>query len=123
MGEEECQFLLSIEAISTIVNFYLGQKASDYVSFFYFFLIITCVWDSVKNSMYFLIVFIQVEVLSDEDEEEDDEVVSTVDDKYKPASLEKMISLIALLVEKSRDEERLQLSQTDFNAVAGGKVF
>ncbi|CAL1294964.1 unnamed protein product [Larinioides sclopetarius] len=94
MGEEECQFLLSIEAISTIVNFYLGQKASDYV-----------------------------EVLSDEEEDEDDEVVSAVDDKYKPASLEKMISLIALLVEKSRDEERLQLSHNDYNAVAGGKGF
>ena len=49
-------------------------------------------------------------------------MVSSVDDKYKPASLEKMISLIALLVEKSRDEERLQLSHNDFNAVAGGKV-
>ncbi|GFW68785.1 ubiquitin carboxyl-terminal hydrolase 34 [Trichonephila clavipes] len=94
MGEEECQFLLSIEAISTIVNFYLGQKASDYV-----------------------------EILSDEEEDEDDEVVSAVDDKYKPASLEKMISLIALLVEKSRDEERLQLSHNDYNAVAGGKGF
>ncbi|GIZ02411.1 ubiquitin carboxyl-terminal hydrolase 34 [Caerostris extrusa] len=94
MGEEECQFLLSIEAISTIVNFYLGQKASDYV-----------------------------EVLSDDEEDEDDEVVSAVDDKYKPASLEKMISLIALLVEKSRDEERLQLSHNDYNAVAGGKGF
>lgn len=63
-----------------------------------------------------------MEVLSDEEEDEDDEVVSTVDDKYKPASLEKMISLIALLVEKSRDDERLQLSHNDFNAVAGGKV-
>lgn len=63
-----------------------------------------------------------MEVLSDEEDEEDDEVVSSVDDKYKPASLEKMVSLIALLVEKSRDEERLQLSQNDLNAVAGGKV-
>lgn len=60
--------------------------------------------------------------MSDEEEDEDDEVVSAVDDKYKPASLEKMISLIALLVEKSRDEERLQLSHNDYNAVAGGKV-
>nr|XP_042908715.1 ubiquitin carboxyl-terminal hydrolase 34 [Parasteatoda tepidariorum] len=94
MGEEECSFLLSIEAISSIVSFYLGQKSSDYV-----------------------------EVLSDEEEEEDDDIVTAVDDKYKSASLEKMISLIALLVEKSRDEERLQLSTNDFNAVAGGKSF
>ncbi|KAG8183437.1 hypothetical protein JTE90_023193, partial [Oedothorax gibbosus] len=92
MGEEECQFLLSIEAISTIVNFYLGQKGADYV-----------------------------EVLSDEEEDDEEEVVAAVDDKYKPASLEKMITLIALLAEKSRDEERLQLSVNDFNAVAGGK--
>ncbi|KAG8184718.1 hypothetical protein JTE90_019322 [Oedothorax gibbosus] len=94
MGEEECQFLLSIEAISTIVNFYLGQKGADYV-----------------------------EVLSDEEEDDEEEVVAAVDDKYKPASLEKMITLIALLAEKSRDEERLQLSVNDFNAVAGGKGF
>lgn len=94
MGEEEVHFLLSIEAISTIVNFYLGQKASDYV-----------------------------EVVSDEEEDEDDEVVSTVDDKYKPASLEKMITLIALLVEKSREKEKIQLAHNDFNAVAGGKGF
>lgn len=65
---------------------------------------------------------VQVEVLSDDEEEEEEEVVAAVDDKYKPASLEKMVSLIALLVEKSRDEERLQLSHNDFNAVAGGKV-
>lgn len=31
MGSRECQFLLSIEAISTINNFYLGHKAGDYV--------------------------------------------------------------------------------------------
>lgn len=95
MGEEECQFLLSIETISTIVNFYLGQKSSDYV-----------------------------EVVSDEDDDDEDEVVSSVDDKYKPASLEKMITLIALLVEKSRgDDQRLHLSHNDFNTIAGGKGF
>lgn len=32
MGEEESQFLISIHAISTMVNFYLGQKSHDYVS-------------------------------------------------------------------------------------------
>lgn len=31
MGEEECQFLISINAISTMVNFYLGQKSHEYV--------------------------------------------------------------------------------------------
>lgn len=33
MGDEESRFLLSINAVSTIVNFYLGQKANDFVSF------------------------------------------------------------------------------------------
>ncbi|XP_076312719.1 ubiquitinyl hydrolase 1 puf isoform X2 [Tachypleus tridentatus] len=97
MGEEECQFLLSVEAITTIVNFYLGQKSSDDTG---------C-----------------VEVVSDEDDD-DDEVVSSVDDKYKPASLEKMITLVALLVERSRgDDHRLHLSHNDFSTVAGGKGF
>ena len=32
MGEEESQFLISVHAISSMVNFYLGQKAQDYVS-------------------------------------------------------------------------------------------
>lgn len=35
MGEEECQFLISIHAISTMVNFYLGQKSHEYVSINY----------------------------------------------------------------------------------------
>lgn len=34
MGEDESQFLISIHAISTMVNFYLGQKSHDYVSRF-----------------------------------------------------------------------------------------
>ena len=41
-------------------------------------------------------------------------------DKFRPASLEKMISLVALLVEKSRTEDqRLSLSASDLAAVAG----
>ncbi|UYV82776.1 USP34, partial [Cordylochernes scorpioides] len=95
MGEEESQFMLSIETISTLVNFYLKQKSSD------------C-----------------VEVVSDEEEEEEDEVAPTVDDRSKPASLEKMITLIAVLVEKSRTaDQRLHLSHQDFNLIAGGKGF
>jgi hypothetical protein len=34
MGEEESQFLISVRAVSSMVNFYLGQKAQDYVSNF-----------------------------------------------------------------------------------------
>jgi ubiquitin carboxyl-terminal hydrolase 34 len=36
MGEEESQFLISVNAISSMVNFYLGQKAQDCVSNFMF---------------------------------------------------------------------------------------
>lgn len=44
-------------------------------------------------------------------------------DKYKPASLDKMIALIAMMVEKSRDSnQRLVLSTQDYAAIAGGKV-
>ncbi|XP_052133303.1 ubiquitin carboxyl-terminal hydrolase puf isoform X2 [Frankliniella occidentalis] len=93
MGEEECQFLISIHAISTMVNFYLGQKSHEYV-----------------------------EVVSEEEDDED--VTPLPTDKYKPASLEKMITLVAMLVEKSRGLDRnLQLSTLDFNAFAGGKGF
>lgn len=45
-------------------------------------------------------------------------------DKYKPASLDKMITLVASLVEKSRDSNmKLQLSDKDYGAVAEGKGF
>jgi hypothetical protein len=64
---------------------------------------------------------VQVEVVSEEEEEED--VIPLPTDKYKPASLEKMITLVASLVEKSRGPDHLlQLSTEDFNAIAGGKV-
>lgn len=49
----------------------------------------------------------QVEVLSEEEGEEEDEeedILSLAEEKYRPAALEKMIALIALLVEQSRSE-------------------
>jgi ubiquitin carboxyl-terminal hydrolase 34 len=33
MGEEESKFLLAVGAINSMVHFYLGQKANDFVSF------------------------------------------------------------------------------------------
>nr|CAD7454071.1 unnamed protein product [Timema tahoe] len=93
MGEEESQFLISVHAISSMVNFYLGQKAQDYV-----------------------------EVVSEDEDEED--VIPLPTDKYKPASLDKMVTLVASLVERSRGPDHLlQLSTPDYNAVAGGKAF
>eukprot|EP00061_Rhincodon_typus_P008626 g31400.t1 len=49
----------------------------------------------------------QVEVLSEEEgeeEEEEEDILSLTEEKYRPAALEKMIALIALLVEQSRSE-------------------
>ncbi|KAK4884213.1 hypothetical protein RN001_000484 [Aquatica leii] len=92
MGEEESKFLLAAGAINTMVHFYLGQKAHDFID------------------------------VSEGEEEE--EIVSLPTDKYKPASLDKMITLIASLVEKSRDGDlKLRLTSKDYNAVAGGKGF
>lgn len=64
----------------------------------------------------------QVEVVSEEEEEE--EVLPLPTDKYKPQSLDKMITLVALLVEKSRGPDHaLRLSSADYNVIAGTKVF
>ncbi|XP_014226620.1 ubiquitin carboxyl-terminal hydrolase 34 isoform X1 [Trichogramma pretiosum] len=92
MGEEEAQFLIKAQAITTMVNFYLGHKSHEFV-------------DSISE------------------EEEEEEVVAISTEKLKPASLDKMITLIAVLVDKSRSENQLNLSQSDFTAVAGGKGF
>uniref|UniRef100_A0A4W3GN70 Ubiquitin carboxyl-terminal hydrolase 34 n=1 Tax=Callorhinchus milii TaxID=7868 RepID=A0A4W3GN70_CALMI len=99
MGEEESQFLLSLQAISTMVHFYMGTKGPE-------------------NP--------QVEVLSEEEgeeEEEEEDILSLTEEKYRPAALEKMIALIALLVEQSRSERHLTLSQNDMAALTGGKGF
>ncbi|XP_070409718.1 ubiquitin carboxyl-terminal hydrolase 34 isoform X3 [Nothobranchius furzeri] len=99
MGEEESQFLLSLQAISIMVHFYMGTKGPD-------------------NP--------QAEVLSEEEAEEEDEeedILSLAEEKYRPAALEKMIALIALLVEQSRSERHLTLSQSDMAALTGGKGF
>ncbi|XP_014601370.1 PREDICTED: ubiquitin carboxyl-terminal hydrolase 34 isoform X2 [Polistes canadensis] len=93
MGEEETLFLIRVQAISTMVNFYLGHKTHEFV-------------DAVSE------------------EEEEEEIVAVPPDKLRPASLDKMITLIATLVERSRGtDHRLTLSPTDLSAVAGGKGF
>ncbi|XP_018120315.1 ubiquitin carboxyl-terminal hydrolase 34 isoform X2 [Xenopus laevis] len=97
MGEEESQFLLSLQAISTMVHFYMGTKGPE-----------------------------NVEVLSEEEEgeeEEEEDILSLAEEKYRPAALEKMIALIAFLVEQSRSERHLTLSQNDMAALTGGKGF
>lgn len=63
----------------------------------------------------------QMDAGSDNEENSSDETLSM--DKTRPASLDKMIALVATLVERSRGPDlRLQLSQDDYSAIAGGKV-
>uniref|UniRef100_A0A1I8PAA3 DUF3517 domain-containing protein n=1 Tax=Stomoxys calcitrans TaxID=35570 RepID=A0A1I8PAA3_STOCA len=63
-----------------------------------------------------------LEVGSDNDDNSSDEALSV--DKTRPASLDKMIALVASLVERSRGQDlRLKLSPKDYNAIAGGKGF
>lgn len=62
-----------------------------------------------------------MEVSSDNDDNSSDEALSV--EKNRPASLDKMIALVASLVERSRgSDSRLKLSTKDYNAIAGGKV-
>ncbi|XP_059475180.1 ubiquitin carboxyl-terminal hydrolase 34 [Neocloeon triangulifer] len=94
LGEEECQFLISVNAIASFVFFLVGPLDAS------------------------------GEMVSVSEEEDEDELVAMPPDKYKPASLEKMITLVATLVEKSRgDDHRLHLSQVDLAAITGGKGF
>lgn len=70
-----------------------------------------CSQDNVKTNTALKLDFVllqpQVEVLSEEEgeeEEEEEDILSLAEEKYRPAALEKMIALVALLVEQSRSE-------------------
>jgi len=61
--------------------------------------------------------------VSDEEEKDIDDVVLVADDKYSAQSLDKMITLVAVLVEKSRVDRQLRLSVRDTQGlIGGGKV-
>ena len=61
--------------------------------------------------------------MSDEEEKDIDDVVLVPDDKYSAQSLDKMITVVAVLVEKSRIDRSLHLSVRDSQAlIGGGKV-
>lgn len=52
-----------------------------------------------------------------EEEEEEEDILSLAEEKYRPAALEKMIALIALLVEQSRSErQELLKNQSKFQS-------
>lgn len=64
----------------------------------------------------------QIDSTSDNDENSSDEALSV--EKTRPVSLDKMIALVATLVERSRGTDHLlALSSRDYNAIAGGKGF
>jgi len=58
--------------------------------------------------------------VSDEEEKDIDDVVLVADDKHSAQSLDKMITLVAVLVEKSRIDRQLHLSVRDIQALIGG---
>ena len=101
LGDQEAEFLLSIHAITTAVDFYLkicGNSTTDP----------------------------ELEV-SDDDESEDDIIALPIGGSdmaaARTASLDKMVSLIAVLVEKSRGEDNcIHLSQTDLNSLTSGRT-
>ncbi len=83
-------------------------------------------WYHVLYHVVFSLV--QSELMSDEEEDEDNDVIAlgvSPDDKYRPQSLEKMIHLVAYIVEKSRDASspnQLRIKQKDYYALVGNKV-
>ena len=104
-----------------MVHFYMGTKGPETVSRFSLRLTLSCTSPVLFVSLLMCglgaFLFIQdlspmfpqpkVEVLSEEEGEEEDEeedILSLAEEKYRPAALEKMIALIALLVEQSRSE-------------------
>ena len=97
LGDEEAQFLLTTRTISIFVDFYLKaiKQSPDNVN---------------------------VDVVSDDEEDEDDDIMTLtpISESKKLASLEKMVNLIATLVEKSRmDDNRIHLARDDVVALAG----
>jgi ubiquitin carboxyl-terminal hydrolase 34 len=111
MGEEETKFLLHINVIKSVADFYLGHKNQD------------CGRISSFSSEFKLSFSIsQIDSTSDNDENSSDEALSV--EKSRPVSLDKMIALVATLVERSRGTDHtLSLATRDYNAIAGGKGF
>jgi ubiquitin carboxyl-terminal hydrolase 34 len=106
LGDAEAEFLLSIQAISSCVDFYLKTCGGGGAS--------AAVADP------------ELEV-SDDDESEEDVIALPMGGASdtaaaRTASLDKMVSLIALLVERSRGEDNcIHLSPADTAALTSGK--
>ena len=97
LGDEEAKFFLSINTITTFVEFYL--KA---------------IRQSPEGG--------HIDLVSDEDDEDDDDIVALtpMTESNRLASLEKMIWLLVILVEKSRGEDnQIHLSNSDLMVLTG----
>jgi len=57
--------------------------------------------------------------MSDDEAKDIDDVVLVPEDKYSAQSLDKMITVVAVLVEKSRIDRQLHLSARDTQALIG----
>ena len=102
LGDQEAEFLLSVQAVTTCVEFYLKTCGNS---------------NSAPDN--------ELEV-SDDDESEEDVIAlpmgGTDSHAARTASLDKMVSLIALLVERSRGEDNcIHLSPADTAALTSGK--
>ena len=101
LGDQEAEFLLNIQAITTCVDFYLKICGNTITS------------------------ETELEV-SDDDDSDDDIIALPMAGSdlaaARTASLDKMVFLLAVLVEKSRGEDNLiHLSRTDMNSLTTGK--
>lgn len=97
LGDEESRYLLAINCITTCVEFYL--KA---------------IRQTPEGG--------HIEVVSDDDDEDEDDIVALtpIGESNKFASLEKMVWLLVVLVEKSRgDDNQIHLSNADTISLTG----
>lgn len=102
-GEEECKYLISIEAISTIINFYLN-------------------YGKIQNEF--------LDNFSDNEDDDFDERPSLfgplMEDKFpKMISLDKMITLIVYLLDSAQrfSSDSIGLTPRDFDSLISGRSF
>ncbi|KAK7104124.1 hypothetical protein V1264_018890 [Littorina saxatilis] len=90
LGEEECSFLTNINCISTMVQFYMGQKQQENY----------------------------VEILSDDEEE--DEVLTLTDDNKPTALEKMIALISLLVEKSRGSDKQLHLPHKDYMAIVGG---
>ena len=116
---EEATFMLSTNTITTFVEFYLKairQTPEGGVRTFIF---------ANADILNKFEKFQHVDVVSDDDDEDDDDIVALtpIGESNKLASLEKMVWLLVVLVEKSRGEDnQIHLSNSDIISLTGKSI-